>query len=186
MTLTSLRRHDIIAVKLALFGIALLANLSLSAAERDQAASAPVAIACEVRYNFRERLADAKPGKKQYSAPEHAQETLPASRAVVSDGKQAQLVEGRVAHLPYRFAIKLTRSEGADTAKLEVRILDPAGKPVSGYPQTVANPFDDASDPGGKAFEIPITKSRTQTIEKTLLATNQRLTYVALVIKPVP
>ena len=173
-------------LKLAFSCIALLANQCASAAEKEQAASAPAAIACEVRYHFRERIAGAGPGEKQFSAPEHETEALPASKAVASDGQQAQLVEGRVAHLPYRFTIKFTQGDGTDAAKLEVRILDPAGKPVSGYPQTVANPFDDASDPGGKAFEIPITKSRTQAIEKTLLAKNQHLTYVALVIKPSP
>jgi hypothetical protein len=164
----------------------LLANLRISAAEKDDAESPPMAIACEVRYHFRERIADAKPGEKQFSAPATEREALPASRLVASDGQQAQVIEGRVTHLPYRFAIKLTRREGTDAGKLEVNILDPSGKPLSGYPQTMANPFSDATDPDGKEFEIPITKHRTQVIEKTLLAKDQRLTYVALVIKPLP
>lgn len=177
----------VIGKMLAFSCIALLANLRVSAAEKDGAASAPMAIACQVRYHFRERITDAKPGEKQFSAPATERESLPASRLVVSDGQQAQLVEGRVAHLPYyRFAIKLTRREGTDVGRLEVNILDATGKPLSGYPQTMANPFADASDPDGKEFEIPITKYRTQMIEKTLLARNQRLTYVALVIKPSP
>ena len=177
----------VIGKMLAFSCIALLANLRVSAAEKDEAVSAPMAIACQVRYHFRERIADAKPGEKQFSAPATEREALPASRQVVSDGQQAQLVEGRVAHLPYhRFAIKLTRGEGTDVGRLEVNILDATGKPLSGYPQTMANPFADASDPDGKEFEIPITKHRTQVIEKTLLARNQQLTYVALVIKPSP
>jgi len=167
--------------------VALLANLRVSAGEKNDAASAPIPIACEVRYHFRERMADAKPGEKQFSAPATVRESLPASRLVVSDGQQVQLVEGRVTHLPsYRFAIKLSRGEGTDVGKLEVNILDATGKPLSGYPQTMANPFADASDQDGKEFEIPITKYGTQMIEKTLLARDQRLTYVALVIKPSP
>jgi len=178
---------SVIGKMLAFSCIALLANLRVSAAEKDDTASAPIAIACEVRYHFREQIADAKPGEKQFSAPATVRESLPASRLVASDGQQAQLVEGRVAHLPsYRFAIKLTRGEGTEAGKLEVNILDTTGKPVSGYPQTIANPFADASDQDGKDFEIPITKYRTQMIEKTLLAKDQRLTYVALVVKPSP
>jgi hypothetical protein len=177
----------VIGKMLAFSCVALLANLRVSAAEKDDAAPAPMAIACEVRYHFRERITDAKPGEKQFSAPATEREPLPASRLVVSDGQQAQVVEGRVAHLPsYRFAIKLTRGEGTNVGRLEVNILDATGKPLSGYPQTIANPFADVSDPDGKEFEIPITKYRTQMIEKTLLAKNQHLTYVALVIKPSP
>jgi hypothetical protein len=172
---------------LAFSCVALLANLRVSAADKDDAASAPKAIACEVRYHFRERIADAKPGEKQFSAPATDREALPPSRLVGSDGQQAQVVEGRVAHLPsYRFAIKLSRGEGTDAGKLEVNILDANGKPLSGYPQTIANPFANASDQEGKEFEIPITKYRTQMIEKTLLEKDQHLTYVALVIKPSP
>jgi hypothetical protein len=195
MVLAPLGRSNSTAAKLVLHMskmlavscVALLVNLRVSAADKDDTASAPIAISCEVRYHFREQIADAKPGEKQFSAPATVREALPASRLVVSDGQQAQVVEGRVAHLPYyRFAIKLTRGEGTDAGKLKVNILDATGKPLSGYPQTTANPFADASDQDGKEFEIPITKYRTQMIEKTLLARNQRLTYVALVIKPSP
>ena len=172
---------------LAFSCVTLLANLRVSAAEKDDAVSAPKAIACDVQYHFRERIADAKPGEKQFSAPATEREALPASRLVASDGQQAQVVEGRVAHLPYyRFAIKLSRGEGTDVGKLEVNILDANGKPLSGYPQTLANPFANASDQERKEFQIPITKYRTQMIEKTLLAKDQHLTYVALVIKPSP
>jgi hypothetical protein len=178
---------SVIGKMLAFSCVALLANLRVSAADKNDAASTPMPIACEVRYHFRERIADAKPGEKQFSAPATEREALPPSQLVGSDGQQAQVVEGRVAHLPsYRFAIKLSRGEGTDAGKLEVNILDAAGEPLSGYPQTMANPFADASDQDGKAFEIPITKYRTQMIEKTLLARDQRLTYVALVIKPSP
>jgi hypothetical protein len=178
---------SVIGKMLAFSCVVLLANLRVSAADKDDTASAPMPIACEVRYHFRERIADAKPGEKQFSAPATEREALPPSRLVDSDGQQAQVVEGRVAHLPsYRFAIKLTRGEGTDVGKLEVNIVDANGKPLSGYPQTMANPFADASDQDGKAFEIAVTKYRTQMIEKTLLAKNQRLTYVGLVIKPSP
>jgi len=182
---TAAKLVSVIGKMLAFSCVALLANLRVSAADKNDAASKPMAISGEVRYHFRERIAHAKAGEKQFSAPATEREALPLSRLVGSDGQQAQVVEGRVAHLPsYRFAIKLSRDEGTHADKLEVNILDAAGKPLSGYPQTIANPFADASDQDGKEFEIPITKYRTQMIEKTLLAKDQHLTYVALVIKP--
>ena len=54
---------SVIGKMLAFSCVALLANLRVSAAEKDDAASAPMPIACEVRYHFRERIADAKPAK---------------------------------------------------------------------------------------------------------------------------
>ena len=48
------------------------------------------------------------------------------------------------------------------------------------------NPFAKAANPGSKEFEIPIAKGLAQTIEKTLLARNQFLTHVELVIESSP
>lgn len=166
--------------------IALLGIVSGAVAEENESASAPAKVACEVRYHFRERLEGIKPGEKNVSAPADEREALPPSRVVLSNGQQTRLVEGRVAHLPYRFAIKLTGSRGPAAGTLEVNILDTIGKPLPGYPQSIENPFARAVNPSSKEFEIPIAKELTQTIEKTLLARNQFVTHVDLVIESSP
>lgn len=171
---------------LALSCIAMLAMLRVPAAGKEEAASAPPTIACEIRYHFRERLGDAKPGGKQFSAPAFEKEALPASRQLLSKGQQARLVEGRVAHLPYRFAIKWTSIGGTDAGKLEVNVLDATGKPLLSYPQTMENPFAQAANPSSREFEIPTGPKLLQTIEKSLLGKNQHLTRVELVIKSSP
>ena len=171
--------------RLVLCCIALLGSVSGAAAGENESASAPPEVACEVRYHFRERLEGIKPGEKSVSAPADEREALPPSRVVLSNGQQTRLVEGRVAHLPYWFAIKLTRSRAA-AGTLEVNILDPTGKPLPGYPQTIENPFAKAATPSSKEFEIPIAKDLALTIGKTLLAKNQFLTHVELVIESSP
>jgi hypothetical protein len=150
------------------------------AAGEDEAVPARPAITCQVRYHFRERLEGVKPGGKAFSAPAFEQEALKPSRSMVSDGKQTQLVEGRVAHLPYRFAIKLIGSGGTDADKLEVNILDANGKPLRGYPQTIKNPFAKAAS--AKEFEVPLAPALVKAIQKTLLAKNQYLTWVELIV----
>ena len=172
--------------RLVLCCIALLGSVSGAAAGENESTSAPPKVACEVRYHFRERLEGIKPGEKSVSAPADEREALPPSRVVLSNGQQTRLVEGRVVHLPYRFAIKLSRSRGTAAGTLEVNILDTTGEPLPGYPQTMENPFAKAANPGSKEFEIPIAKGLAQTIEKTLLARNQFLTHVELVIESSP
>src|SRR5450432_1848706 len=140
--------------------------------ETKEAAPASAAVTCEVRYHFRERLEGVKTGGKKFSAPADERQSLPASHLVVSNGRRTRVVNGRVPNLPYRFAIKWTESDGKEIGTLEVNIVDATGKPLGGYPQSLENPF--AAEPGSKEL--------AQTIEKRLLAKNQRLTNVDLLI----
>src|SRR5204862_4062092 len=111
------------------------------------------AIVGVIRYHFRERLEGVKPGGKQYSAPAYETEQLPPSSAP-SNKEHVQVIEGKVAHLPYSFVINLG-GKGAGT--LEVKILTADGKPLRGYPKTVANAFAHGSDATSHAFEIHVT-----------------------------
>jgi hypothetical protein len=149
--------------------------------EKGSGLASPV-IAGEVRYHFRERLEGIKPGGKKFSAPAEERETLPPSRLLRSNAGEIRVVEGGVAHLPYRFTIKLTRSQDTGAETLEVTILDSTGKLLSGYPQTMENPFAKAARPSNKQFKIPVSEALAKTLEKTLLAKNQFLTHVDLSI----
>jgi hypothetical protein len=162
--------------------IALLGILSVPAEGKVEPRPAAPELVCQIRYHFREHLEGVKPGGKNVSAAADEREALPSARVVLSDGQRVLLVEGRVTHLPYRFAIKWTRSGDPNAGTLEVNILDTAGKPLRGYPQTVKNPFK-AANPGSQEFEIPIAKELAQTIEKALLARNQFVTHVDLSIE---
>jgi hypothetical protein len=132
-----------------------------------------------IRYHFRERLEGVKPGGKQYSAPAYETEQLPPSSAP-SNKEQVQIIEGRVAHLPYNFVINLG-GKGAGT--LEVKILTAGGKPLRGYPKTVANAFAKGAEATSQDFEIPVTPNLAAKIEKNLLEKNQHLTQVQLVVQ---
>jgi hypothetical protein len=132
-----------------------------------------------IRYHFRERLEGVKPGGKQYSAPAYETEALPPSIAA-SNGEQVQVIEGKVAHLPYSFVINLG-AKGAGT--LEVKILTADGKPLRGYPKTVANAFADGAEATSQEFEIPVTPDLAAKIEKDFLEKNQHLTQVQLVVQ---
>ena len=135
------------------------------------------AIVGVIRYHFRERLEGVKPGGKQYSAPAYETEQLPPSTAA-SNGER--VIEGKVAHLPYKFVINLG-GKGAGT--LEVSILRADGKPLRGYPKTVANPFAKGAEATSQDFEIPVTPKLAAKIEKNLLEKNQHLTQVQLVVQ---
>jgi hypothetical protein len=144
--------------------------------------SAPLPFACEVRYHFREQVRNAKPGEKRVSAPSNEREALPVSRATTSDGSAVRLVEGRVAHLPFRFSIKIGRSGGSQVETLEVNVLDSAGKSLPGFPQTMPNPLLKTGEASRKEFEIPVDAILKKKIEKTLLAEDQFLTRVDLIV----
>src|SRR5207247_1948072 len=131
-----------------------------------------------IRYHFRERLEGVKPGGKQYSAPAYETEQLPPSSAP-SNKEQLQVIEGKVAHLPYSFVINLG---GKDAGTLEVKILTADGKPLHGYPKTVANAFTQGTEATSQDFEIPVTPELRAKIEKDLLEKNQHLTQVQLVV----
>ena len=152
----------------ALLCVAVLGIPDFRATAKDEASAAPSAIKCEVRYHFRERMEGVKPGGKQYSAPSYEKESV---------------INGRVAHLPYRFEIKLGE-KGAGI--LEVNILGSDGKALHGYPKTVSNAFTDAANPTTQQFEIPVAPELAQKIEKALLAKNQHLTEVQLVVESSP
>lgn len=88
--------------------LSMLGSLTLPASAKDEVSPRSLAIKGEVRYHFREELEGVKPGGKKYSAPAYEKEAV---------------VNGRVAHLPYRFVIQVDE-QGA----LEVNVLDSEGK----------------------------------------------------------
>ena len=157
----------------AIFCVAVCGFATLPAiAESDVTPS----LAGVIRYHFRERLEGVKPGGKQYSAPAYETEQLPPSHA---PSNKEQVIEGKVAHLPYSFVINLG-GKGAGT--LEVKILTADGKPLRGYPKTVANAFAQGIEATSQDFEIPVTPKLAAKIEKGLLEKNQHLTQVQLVV----
>jgi hypothetical protein len=142
----------------------------------------PEPFAGEIRYHFRENIRGAKAGEKRVSAPSHEREVLPLSRATISSGAAGQLVAGRVPHLPYRFLVKIIRSKDTDGEILEVNVLDNSGKPLTGFPQTLPNPLTRTGDSSRKEFEIPVSGPLKKKIEKSLLARDQFLTHVDLIV----
>jgi hypothetical protein len=160
----------------AIFCLALCGFASLPAKAENEVTPAILGM---IRYHFRERLEGVKPGGKQYSAPAYETEQLPPSSAP-SNGEQVQIIEGKVAHLPYSFVINLG---GKGTGTLEIKILTADGKPLRGYPKTVANAFAQGSEATSQNFEIPVTPELKGKIEKNLLQKNQHLTQVQLVVQ---
>jgi hypothetical protein len=142
----------------------------------------PEPFACEIRYHFRENIRGAKAGEKRVSAPSHEREALPLSRAKISNGATAQLIEGRVPHLPYRFLVKIVRSKDTDRETIEVNVLDNSGKPLTGFPQEIPNPLTRTGDSSRKEFEIPVSEPLKKRIEKSFLARDQFLTHVDLIV----
>lgn len=160
----------------------LLGMLALPALGAEEPSQEPAPFACEIRYHFREKITDAKPGEKQFSAPSHEREALPLSRATISKDASVQLVEGRVPHLPYRFLVKIIPPADAGQETLEVNVLDNSGRPLAGFPQVMPNPLTKTGDSSRKDFEIPISRSLKKKIERSLLAKDQFLTYVNLIV----
>src|SRR5947207_14814922 len=87
----------------AIFCLAVCGFASIPAKAENEVTPAIVGV---IRYHFRKRLEGVKPGGKQYSAPAYETETWPASSAP-SNGEQAQVIEGKFAHLPYLFVINV-------------------------------------------------------------------------------
>jgi len=160
----------------AIFCLAVCGFASLPAIAENEVTPSLVGV---IRYHFRERLEGVKPGGKQYSAPAYETEKLPPSSAP-SNAEQGQVIEGKVAHLPYSFVINLG-GKGAGT--LEVKILSADGKPLRGYPKTVANAFAQSAEATSQEFEIPVTPDLAAKIEKDFLEKNQHLTQVQLVVQ---
>lgn len=170
-----------IASRVLLCGV-FLETLGISAFGANEPSYTPPAIVCEVRYYFREHLRGANEGEKSVSAPSYEREVLPRSQLVISDGSASRIVEGTVAHLPYRFLVKLTRNSDADRGTLEVNVLDTSGKPLQSFPQAIASPFTKTEESSRQDFEVPVSEALSKTLEKTLLAKDQFLTYVDLTI----
>jgi len=159
----------------------LFGRLALPAFGAEEPSQTPAPFACEIRYHFREKIPDAKPGEKQFSAPSHEREVLPLSRPVALKGIVAQEVEGQVKSLPYKFLIRVTRGRaGAET--LKVNVLDASGRPRPGFPKLIPNPLTRTGDSSRKDFEIAISEPLKKKIEKSLLAQDQFLTYVNLIV----
>src|SRR5437773_3354740 len=146
----------------AIFCLAVCGFVSLPAIAENEVTPG---LAGVIRYHFRERLEGVKPGGKQYSAPAYETEQLPPSSAP-SNKEQVRVIKGRVAHLPYSFVINLG-GKGAGT--LEINILTADGKPLPGYPKTLANAFAQGAEATSQEFEIPVTPKLAAKIEKDLL-----------------
>jgi hypothetical protein len=153
-----------------------------SSAFADESARVPSPFACEVRYHFREHFRNAKPGEKSVSAPSFEREGLPMSRIAILDGVAERTVEGRVRHLPFQFLVKISQRDGTKAGTLEVNVLDTSGKPLTGFPQVMPNPLTNTVDSIRKDFELPVGSALKKKIEKSVLAKNQFLTYVDLIV----
>jgi hypothetical protein len=158
-----------------------LTSLSLPAFAAEPSYTPPP-FACEIRYHFREHFRHAKPGEKSVSAPAFEREALPTSLVAISDGISERIVEGRVAHLPYQFSVKIIRRSDSETGTLEVHVLDSSGKPLAGFPQVMPNPLTKTGDSSRKAFELPVDRDLKKKIKKTVLAKEQFLTRVDLIV----
>ena len=152
-------------------------------AEEPSHTPAPAPFACEVRYHFREHFGHAKPGEKTVSAPSFKREGMPKLRVADLNGVPERTVEGRVEHLPYQFLVKISRANGGSEAEtLEVNVLDSSGKPLAGFPQVMPSPLKKGGDISRKEFEMPIDQALKEKIEKSLLAKEQFITHVDLIV----
>ena len=104
------------------------------------------------------------------------------SRVAVSDGVSERIAKGRVAHLPYHFLVKISRRSDSETGTLEVNVLDSLNKPLTGFPQVMPNPLTKTGDSSRKEFELPVGKAVKRKIKRTLLAPDQFLTHVDLIV----
>jgi hypothetical protein len=168
---------------LALLSCGFFGALSTLTACAEEPSCTPAPFACEVRYHFREHFRNAKPGEKTVSAPSFEREGLPKLRVADLKGVPKRIVEGRVAHLPYQFLVKISRADGGSEAEtLEVNVLDSSGRPLAGFPQVMPNPLTKGGDISRKQFEIPIDQALKEKIEKSLLAKEQFITHVDLIV----
>jgi hypothetical protein len=175
--------RELLKMFLALLSCGFFGGFSALTAYAEEQSHTPAPFACEVRYHFREHLRHAKPGEKTVSAPSFEREALPKLHVADLNGIPERIVEGRVAHLPYQFLVKITRANGGSEAEaLEVNVLDSSGKPLAGFPQVIPNPLTKGGDISRKAFEIPIDQAQKEKIEQSLLAKEQFITHVDLIV----
>ena len=175
--------RELLRTFLALLSCVFFGALSTFTACAEEPSYTLAPFACEVRYHFREHFGHAKPGKKTVSAPSFKREGLPKLRVADLNGVPERIVEGRVGHLPYQFSVKISRANGGSEAEtLEVNILDSSGRPLAGFPQVMPNPLTKGGDISRKEFEMPIDQVLKEKIEKSLLAKEQFITHVDLIV----
>ena len=107
---------------------------------------------------------------------------LPRSRLLMSKDLATRIVKGRVAHLPYRFSIKISRGNDSEPGTLEVNVLNSSAKSVAGFPQVMQNPLSRTGDTSRREFEIPISRALKKNIERRLLVHDQFVTHVDLIV----
>lgn len=171
--------HKSLTTFLVLLGSAFFVNFPAFA---DEPSDVPQPFACEVRYHFRERFPEAKPGEKGVSAPSFQREGLPISSSAVLDGVSERIVEGCVTHLPFEFSVKISQRSDSETGILEVNVFDCSGMSLTGFPQVMPNPLTKTGDSSRTEFELPVGSALKKRIAKSLLAKNQFITYVDLIV----
>jgi hypothetical protein len=141
-------------------------------AEMDGAA--PIQFVSEIRYHFRERFTDVPPGQKELSAPEAEHEMLPLSFVTQSGHRVGRVVEGSVAHLPYRFRVSVFHPD------VTVEIFE-GERLLKGFPQTIQHSFTKHWD-SRIDFVIPVDEGTTSLLERSLLGENCFLAYANIVL----
>jgi hypothetical protein len=171
--------HQSLTTFLVLWSCALFPHFPAFA---NEPSDAPLPFACEVRYHFREHFPDARPGEKDVSAPSFEREGLPISRVAILDGVAERIVEGCVTHLPFQFSVKVSQQGDNEPGILEVNVLDSSGKSLTGFPKVMPNPLTKTGDSSRTEFELPVGSGLKKKIAKSLLAKNQFITYVDLIV----
>jgi hypothetical protein len=78
--------------------------------------------------------------------------------------------------------VKISRRSDSEAGTLEVNVLDSSGRPLTGFPQVMPNPLTKDRDISRKEFEVPVDQPLKEKIEKSLLAKEQFITHVDLII----
>lgn len=152
----------------------LVAGTGLFPGPAEVSGAAPIQFVSDIRYHFRERFTDVPPDQKQVSAPATIHEILPLSFVTQSGHRVGRVVEGSVAHLPYRFRVTVFHPD------ITVEIFD-GERLLKGFPQTIQHSFTKHWD-SRIDFIIPIDEGVTSTVERSLLGDNCFLTYANIVL----
>jgi hypothetical protein len=134
------------------------------------------------RYHFREHFGHAKPGEKTVSAPAFKREGLPKLRVADLNGVPERIVEGRVEHCRISFGKDQPNKWRQRSRNTGMNVLDSSGKPLAGFAQVIPNPLTKGGDISRKEFEMPIDQALKEKIEKSLLAKEQFITHVNLIV----
>ena len=178
-----MRNSHLLREVMALLPCVFFGALSTFTACAEEPSHTPAPFACEVRYHFREHFRHVNPLGIAVSASAFKREGLPKLRVADLNGVPERIVEGRVGHLPYQFLVKISRANGGREAeRLEVNVLDSSGRPLAGFPQVMPNPLTKGGDISRKEFEMPIDQGLKEKIEKSLLAKEQFITHIDLIV----